>query len=264
MTTHYFIASQPYFFTLESTSSSDKSWYRTWFNSPYYHLLYRNRDEDEAERFILNLLKYLAPDLGAHFLDLACGKGRHSTTINREGYEVTGADLAEENIRLANQASNDRLHFVQHDMRESLGESDFDYVLNLFTSFGYFQTLAENELVLTAIANELKPKGKIVLDFMNVEKVTKGLVPSETIEIDGVTFKITRTNEDGFIVKTIKLKDGDLEYTFHERVKALTKEDFMGMFHRNGLEILDIFGGYNLDKFDPEKSSRLILIGRNT
>ena len=84
------------------------------------------------------------------------------------------------------------------------------------------------------------------------------------IEIDGVTFKITRTNEDGFIVKTIKLKDGDLEYTFHERVKALTKEDFMGMFHRNGLEILDIFGGYNLDKFDPEKSSRLILIGRNT
>jgi hypothetical protein len=117
---------------------------------------------------------------------------------------------------------------------------------------------------LTAIANELKPKGKVVLDFMNVEKVTKGLVPSETIEIDGVTFKITRTNEDGYIVKTIELKDGDLEYTFHERVKALTKEDLMGMFYRNGLEILDIFGNYNLDKFDVEKSSRLILIGRNT
>ncbi len=147
-------------------------------------------------------------------------------------------------------------------MREPLGEDLFDYVLNLFTSFGYFAGLEENEKVLKAIATELKPKGKVVLDFMNVEKVTKGLIPSETREIEGIHFKITRTNEDGFIVKTIELQDGDLEYTFHERVKALTKEDFMGMFRRCGFEILDTFGSYNLDEFDAEKSSRLILIGR--
>lgn len=183
-------------------------------------------------------------------------------TINRQGYEVTGADLAEENIRLANRSNTESLHFVQHDMREPLGKSSFDYVLNLFTSFGYFKSLEENEEVLASIATELKPKGKVVLDFMNVEKVTKGLVPSEIQEIDGVQFKITRTFDDGFIVKTIELQDGEVEHTFHERVKALTKEDFMGMFHRNGFEILDIFGNYNLDEFDAEKSSRLILIGR--
>ncbi|MCZ4409227.1 class I SAM-dependent methyltransferase [Cryomorphaceae bacterium 1068] len=247
---------------MKPSHKSDKPWYRTWFNSPYYHLLYSNRDENEAERFIHNLLKYLSPDKKTHFLDLACGKGRHSLTVNRAGFEVTGADLAEENIRFANQKSNERLHFVRHDMREPLGEDRFDYVLNLFTSFGYFDSLEENELVLKSIATELKPKGKVVLDFMNVEKVTKGLIPLETREIDGINFKITRTNDDGFIVKTIELQDGDLEYTFHERVKALTKEDFMGMFRRCGFEILDTFGNYNLDDFDAEKSSRLILIGR--
>jgi len=247
---------------LKSSPNSEKSWYRTWFNSPYYHLLYRNRDEREAERFIHNLLKYLAPDKRAHFLDLACGKGRHSLTINRAGFEVTGADLARENIKFANQSSSDRLHFVQHDMRQPIGESVFDYVLNLFTSFGYFESLEENERVLTAIAKELKPKGKVVLDFMNVEEVTKGLVPLEQMDIEGVNFKITRTNEDGFIVKTIEIEDGDREYTFHERVKALTKEDFMGMFHRTDFEILDTFGNYDLDDFDPEKSPRLILIAR--
>ncbi|MGB6036366.1 MAG: class I SAM-dependent methyltransferase [Cryomorphaceae bacterium] len=247
---------------MKSSPKSEQSWYRTWFNSPYYHLLYRNRDEHEAERFIQNLLKYLSPDKKAHFLDLACGKGRHSLTIHKAGFEVTGADLAFENIKFANQSSNDRLHFVQHDMREPIGESVFDYVLNLFTSFGYFESLEENERVLTAIAKELKPKGKVVLDFMNVEKVTKGLVPSEALEIDGIHFKITRANKDGFIVKTIELQDGDREHTFYERVKALTKEDFMGMFHRNGFEILDTFGNYNLDEFDTEKSTRLILIAR--
>jgi 2-polyprenyl-3-methyl-5-hydroxy-6-metoxy-1,4-benzoquinol methylase len=247
---------------LKPSDKSAQSWYRTWFNSPYYHLLYSHRDENEAERFIRNLLKYLAPSQKAHFLDLACGKGRHSLTVNRAGFEVTGADLAEENIRFAKKNGNDRLHFVRHDMRKALGENRFDYVLNLFTSFGYFRDLEENEEVLKAISTELKPKGKVVLDFMNVEKVTRGLVPMEVREIEGVRFKITRRYEEGYILKTIELKDGETEHTFYERVKALTKEELTGMFHRCGFEILDIFGNYNLDDFDVEDSSRLILIGR--
>lgn len=247
---------------MKPIDKSAESWYRTWFNSPYYHLLYSHRDENEAERFIDNLIKYLAPSEEAHFLDLACGKGRHSLFINRAGFEVTGADLAEENIRSAKKNGNERLHFVRHDMREALGRDLFDYVLNLFTSFGYFKDLEENELVLRAIATELKPKGKFVLDFMNVEEVTRGLVPAEVKEIEGVHFKISRRYESGYILKTIELKDEVTEHTYYERVKALTKEELAGMFHRCGFEILDIFGNYNLDDFDVEESSRLILIGR--
>ncbi|MEM9050603.1 MAG: class I SAM-dependent methyltransferase [Bacteroidota bacterium] len=247
---------------MDSINPSDKPWYKTWFNSPYYHLLYRNRDEQEAQIFIAKLLKYLAPNSESHFLDLACGQGRHSLTINKAGFEVTGADLAEENIKAASKNANEKLHFVQHDMREPIGTDLFEYVVNLFTSFGYFKRLEENEDVIKAIVQALKPKGKILLDFMNVETVVKGLVLAENRDIEGVQFKIRRSYSDGFIIKKIDITDGEREYTFNESVKALTRADFMGMFHRNGLEVLDVFGNYSLDHFDPNTSPRLILVGR--
>jgi SAM-dependent methyltransferase len=247
---------------LKSPSKPNENWYREWFNSPYYHILYRNRDEEEAAGFIRTLIKYLAPKSDSHFLDLACGKGRYSRTINRAGFEVTGVDLSEENIRIAARHGNDRLHFTRHDMREPVAYEKFDFVVNLFTSFGYFKSLEENERVITAISKEVKSKGKVVLDFMNVETVIRGLVPAEERVIEGIKFTIKRNFEEGFIVKTIRVNDGDREHVFHERVKGLSKEDLTGMFIRNGFEIMDIFGNYKLDDFDPETSSRLILIVR--
>ncbi len=70
----------------------DKSWYKDWFNSDYYHLLYQHRDEDEATRFITKLIEYLKPAAGSTMLDVACGKGRHSKALAEMGYDVTGMD----------------------------------------------------------------------------------------------------------------------------------------------------------------------------
>lgn len=249
---------------MTNVDSTKESWYRTWFNSPYYHLLYRNRDENEANSFIANLVSYLKPEKEAHFLDLACGQGRHSRTINKFGFEVTGADLAAENIRLANQHSSETLRFIQHDMRDFIGKEKFEYIVNLFTSFGYFKRLEENENVIKAIAQALKPEGRIVLDFMNVDKVIRGLVPVENREINGVKFKIEREFKDGFIVKNIDIVDNNLVHSFHEHVKALTLKNFKDMFARNGLRLVDTFGDYELKKFDINRSSRLILIGEKT
>jgi len=245
-----------------SSSTSGDSWYRTWFNSPYYHLLYRNRDEREAGQFIGKLLSYLAPPKDSAFLDLACGKGRHSLRIAEEGFRVTGADLSEKNIAAAVKKETDRLRFVRHDMREALGQAQFDYVLNLFTSFGYFKSMDENERVMDAIFTELKPKGKVVIDFLNADLLSKGLVPAEEQVIDGVKFTINRSIEDGFIIKNITVDDGGKIHQFKERVMSLTKGHFTGMLNRRGFEIIDIFGNYHLDKFDPDTSGRLILIAK--
>lgn len=238
------------------------SWYRTWFDSPYYHILYRHRDLYEAARFIDRLFKYLNPDSDAEFLDLACGKGRHSRTIAAKGYRVTGIDLSESNIREAQRHADDRLKFHIHDMREPLAPNAFDYVLNLFTSFGYFDSLEENEKVLASTAVNLKPKGKLVIDFLNAHRVISGLVPEETIHENGVRFDIHRELEAGVIRKHIRVNDGDKTHRFEERVRALTKADFSGMLSRTGFEILDIFGNYGLEKFEAEMSPRLILIAR--
>jgi SAM-dependent methyltransferase len=239
-----------------------KSWYRSWFDSPYYHILYRDRDEVEAAKFIDRVLKYFDPPPYATFLDLACGKGRHSKYVSEKNFNVTGIDLSPRSISTAKQYENERLNFAVHDMREPYKHAAFDYVLNLFTSFGYFSKPGQNEQVLKSAYYNLKAKGKILIDFLNAHRVIGGLVEEELKEIEGITFKITRDLDDGIIQKNIKIIDGDNHVTFHERVKALTRQDFSGMLHRAGFEIIDIFGDYNLAMFDENTSPRLIIVAR--
>lgn len=241
---------------------AQSSWYRTWFNSQYYHMLYRDRDLREAKQFIDRLFKYLNPPGDASFLDLACGSGRHSRIIAAKGFRVTGTDLSERNIREANRFADERMRFLVHDMRKPFPGETFDYVLNLFTSFGYFDSAEENEHVLTSAAENLKYKGKLVIDFLNAHQVISGLVPEETVMEDDVRFDIRREVQDGVISKHIQVKDGSEMHRFEERVHALTKADFSGMLSRTGFEILDVFGNYHLSKFDDEMSPRLILIAR--
>jgi len=243
-------------------SIKKESWYRSWFDSPYYHILYKNRDEFEAAQFIDRVLKYLNPPLESHFLDLACGKGRHSIYINKKGYRVTGVDLSKQNIKTAKISENERLKFDVHDMRLPYSDEKFDFVFNLFTSFGYFPTIEENEKVLRSSYQNLRPKGKILIDFLNANQVMKGLVKEEIQEIDGIHFKISREIEDGIIKKNIDISDGQKELRYVERVLALTRQDFAGMLSRCGFQILDTFGNYSLETFDADNSQRLILIAR--
>ena len=83
----------------------DSDWFHDWFNSPYYHLLYRHRDEQEAAAFIERLIGHLQPPPGSRMLDVACGKGRHAVQLARHGFEVTGIDLSEESIAFAQQSA---------------------------------------------------------------------------------------------------------------------------------------------------------------
>src|SRR5687768_8108297 len=75
-----------------------KEWYETWFDSPYYHILYSHRDNLEASNFLNNLISFVKPSRGARILDVACGKGRHSIYLNDQGFDVTGFDLSEQSI----------------------------------------------------------------------------------------------------------------------------------------------------------------------
>ncbi|HEY0031441.1 MAG TPA: class I SAM-dependent methyltransferase, partial [Bacteroidia bacterium] len=208
-------------------------WFECWFDSPYYHLLYSNRDYSEAELFIDNLVSYLNPEKDSRILDLACGKGRHSIDLNQKGFDVTGVDLAVQSIASARQSENERLHFYEHDMRRLFRTNYFDIALNLFTSFGYFKNERDNSAVINSVYKALKPDGIFVLDFMNSAKVIANLQSQETKIIAGVEFRITRTVDEGFIVKRITFNDKEKDHTFEERVKALTLADFKKYFETN-------------------------------
>ncbi|TPE45491.1 class I SAM-dependent methyltransferase [Pontibacter mangrovi] len=236
------------------------AWFSTWFNSPYYHILYQNRDVQEAQRFMDRLLVYLHPKPDAKILDLACGKGRHALYLNQQGYDVTGIDLSEKSIQHARQFENERLHFVRHDMREEFQPEAFDFILNLFTSFGYFESETENAVALCATAQSLRHGGKLVIDFMNTDKVISNLVAKEEKEVQGINFKITRGVEKGFIIKRIGFRDKGRDYCFEERVRALRRDDFMDYFGMAKLRLIDIFGDYKLNPYEPASSDRMVFV----
>lgn len=241
-------------------AQQEDEWFSTWFDSPYYHILYNNRDLQEAQLFMDRLLAYLHPKPHARILDLACGQGRHAIYINQKGFDVTGIDLSAKNILHARQFSGNRLRFDVHDMRQVYKPAYFDFVLNLFTSFGYFNNETENVVALAATAKSLKPGGKLVIDFMNTDKIIGDLVAAEEKEVHGVNFRITRGVENGFVVKTICFADGEREYRFEERVRALREEDFRAYFNMVQLRLVEVLGDYTLNPFVREESDRMIFV----
>jgi SAM-dependent methyltransferase len=237
-----------------------KKWFQNWFNSPYYHILYQQRNTAEAEFFIDNLCGYLKPDDNWNLLDIACGRGRHSIYLNKKGYDVTGIDLSIANIQYAKQFENERLRFFVHDMRSMFYINYYDIAFNLFTSFGYFETEYEHIKALKTFRNALKPNGLLVLDFFNSYKITHSLKYSEVKTIDGIDFNLNKQLDGDQIVKNIAFEDKGEQFTFREEVKAYSFDDFKRFFTLSGFEIVHCFGNYKLDEFDLQTSDRLIFI----
>jgi SAM-dependent methyltransferase len=237
-----------------------KKWFQNWFNSPYYHILYHHRDDEEAEFFIDNLCSFLKPGPDSRLLDIACGRGRHAVYLNKKGYDVTGIDLSFSSVKYAKQFENEKLHFYVHDMRYLFYINYFDIAFNLFTSFGYFETEKDHVNSLKTFRKSLKKDGLLVLDYFNSEKIIRHLNHQETKHVDGIDFNINKKVVDGKIIKSILFEHKSKDYAFKEEVKAFSFTDFERMFASSGFEIVNHFGNYSLDQFDPLKSDRLIFI----
>ncbi len=237
-----------------------KEWFAEWFDTSFYHQLYKSRSYEEAQHFIDNLEKKLNFKDSDVFLDLACGKGRHSIYLNSKGYDVTGVDLSPNNIEAAKKSENEHLGFCVHDMRETFRSGSFDFVLNLFTSFGYFEENLDNFRAIKAVAENLKSGGILVLDYMNSAKAVKNLTKYYEKEVDGIKFIITKKIEYGFIVKNIDFDIGDEHHHFEERVRILTCEDFRNYFRKAELYCKEIYGSYDLKPFEVSESDRMIFV----
>ena len=236
-----------------------ENWYSSWFDTPYYHILYKNRDFKEAGVFMENLTAFLKLPKYAEILDLACGKGRHAKYLNDLGYSVTGVDLSPKSIAFAKQFENSSLHFFEHDMCLPFSKR-FNAVFNLFTSFGYFENEEDNLRTIKAIKEELKEEGFGVIDFLNVEYVRQHLVPSEIKVVDGISFHVKREIENGYIIKDIQFSHNNNDYSFTEKVKAISLSDFKAYFKEASIQLKHCFGDYQLNDFNEETSERLILI----
>jgi len=237
-----------------------KEWFAEWFDSPYYHLLYNGRDEQEAQTALDHLLGALDLAPGSKVLDLACGKGRHSRYLAAKGFEVTGLDIAPASILFARQFENEHLSFYQHDMRNPFRINYFDAVMNMFTSFGYFNTDAEHLMALKHVATGLKPGGLFLLDFFNEAHVRKNLVRTDTKTVDKIEFSLKKWTRNGYVFKEVSFQTGGRLFHFRERVRLFSLGDFRHLFAAAGLRLKQTYGDYDLSGFEPAHSKRLILI----
>ena len=240
----------------------EQAWYKNWFNSPFYHKLYFERDEQEADAFIKKLIAHLKPTPGSRMLDVACGKGRHSKTLASLGFEVIGIDISADSIAFAKQFEKDNLSFYMHDMRLPFWVNYFDHAFNFFTSFGYFKTRREHDDAIRTIAKSLKPGGLFVIDYLNVHYAEDHLLHNEVKQIGESRYEIHRWDDETHFYKKITVTDPSLSQPFEntERVAKFSLGEFTEMLAFQGLQVQEVFGDYNFSVYDIRKTPRLILV----
>lgn len=136
-------------------------------------------------------------------------------------------------------------------------------MVNLFTSFGYFEEDEEQVKVLREIYRMLKPGGKFVIDYLNPAYVIRHLVPHSTREDGKNLIDESRRIEDGYVKKDIILtsKNDSTPRHYHERVKLYSLEKFSGMIEEAGLQLEAVHGAYEDEVYNAESSTRMIFSG---
>jgi SAM-dependent methyltransferase len=234
------------------------AWYKEWFGEESLER-YAHRDEGEAERHV-DFVERLFAGPPRAVLDLACGAGRHTSALRRRGYRALGVDLSK---TLLAQAPG--LPRVAGDMRcLPFDDGSFDWVLNFFTSFGYFESERENFRVLQELNRLLTPEGRFMIDFLNRERVIEELQPRETEEENGRRIEIRRWFDPASsrINKRITLRpENGPPRTYLESVRAYTRDEVVIGLSWAGLEVTALYGNFEGEPYRRD-SQRLILVGR--
>ena len=243
-----------------------KEWFKVWFASRFYDLLYKHRDENEARIFVNTIINKLKPNPNYPVLDLACGKGRHSIAFAMKNFNVVGIDITE---RFINEAKNkakklnlNNITFLTGDIRNFNLNKQSGVILNAFTSFGYFDNIEDNIKILNNVRKHLNPEGTFILDYLNKKQVLKAVAekPEMTITEQGIKFNIKKETENGFVCKYIEITtpEGKNEH-FYEKVKLFSKEELHNLITNCGLEVKDIWGDYYGSSYF-EEAPRMIFI----
>ncbi len=237
-------------------------WYEVAFDR-IYPVLYRHRSDDEAELVLDAFGDLLAGRV--RVLDLACGSGRYMSSADKRGMKTWGVDLSE--FLLSEAVAREGLagRLARGDMRRLpfCGES-FDAVLNMFTSFGYFEADMDNLLVVREISRVLEHGGLLLFDYVNAVKARTMVLEDTVRETEGWMVRESRSlGEDGrFLIKGVEAQNSATgeTVTYDERVRLYSRDEMVTMLESVDLSLSGAFGDYDRSDFDEQRSDRLILI----
>lgn len=237
------------------------AWYQNWFDTDYYHSLYKHRDENEAERLVQKITESFPPQKFPNLCDAACGKGRHAKSFADKGFHVDAFDISANSIAEAKKMEAPNLHFFEQDITQDFGLEKYSIITNLFTSFGYFDLSLFDLKALSSINDALKFEGVFVQDYLNANLVQAD-DKWQVQELDGYLFRTKKMIEDNKVIKKIEVVDDGKKHEFQEQVTLYRLRDFDQMYKTSEFEILNVYGDYNFNNFVPEESPRLILVSK--
>jgi len=254
----------------EESLQEEPDWFEEWFRSDFYLKLYSHRDHEEAEACVDLILRSVdlisTPEKAIGALDLACGPGRHAIALAKRGLKVTAVDLSPTLLSYAHAEAEEAgvdVRFVRSDMRHIDFHEEFHLVLQLFTSFGYFEDRSEDALVLQRVRAALDKGGYYALDLINERQLRETIVPKSEKHLDGMVVREERRITEGRIEKRIIIptKDGD-EHEFVESVRLYSPETIEGMLYDAGFSPVHWFGDYEGNRYDPATSERMLVVSR--
>lgn len=241
-----------------------KEWFKDWFSNKYYLELYKHRDGKEATDLINLIQRNINLKNTGKVLDVCCGSGRHSIELAKRGFDVTGFDLSDYLIGQANKLKkrlkerNLKLNFLIKDMRNFNFKKSFDVAINIFSSFGYFESDSENFKVFKNVNSSLKKDAYFVFDFLNESYLRKNLIEKDFVIVNGKKVIQKRRIENKFVIKDITIDNK----IFTERIKLYTLIKISKELEVSGFRIHNVFGDYYGNKFVKNISKRFIIVAQ--
>lgn len=238
-------------------------WYKDWFASDFYLEVYSHRDELDAEKLLKLILNNVILPQNASILDAACGNGRHSNNFSQLGYNVTGFDLSKSLLKVSHKnklKNNSKLNYVCSDIRSIPLKSSFNLILNLFTSFGYFESDEENFSFIEFASTHLYKNGYFVFDYLNPNYVINNLVKSSQKYINNIEIFESRKIENNRVEKEIVISDSKNMHRFLESVRLYSLNEILTVFTKYGFNVLKTFGDYSENIYNEDESERMIII----
>lgn len=264
-------------------TNPDQEWWQTVFDDKYLNTYIDVLPTERTKKEVSFIINKLDLPKGASILDLACGHGRHALKLAQHDFDVTGVDYSQHFIDIAKKQATEKkinIKFVQADMRELSYKEEFDAVINVFTSFGYFKKESDNVLTLRKISSALKTGGKFLINLGN-EKFVSGIMmkegkPDKQERI--FTKKSTERLSNGLILDITDKWDtttkrwnrkrvwheDDQKREYEVSVRLFNHKEMKELLEKNGFQIVQTWGDFNGASFDTKNSKSMIILARKS
>jgi SAM-dependent methyltransferase len=251
--------------------TAQHAWYVSFFGDDYLGIYRHTFTAERTEKEVAFAAQKLRLTGGARVLDLCCGPGRHSVLLAQRGYSVTGIDLSQSYLDLARRAAADRqtaIETVLADMREIPFDNHFDAVINMYSSFGYLESEAEDLKVLESISRSLKRGGRLLLDMLNREWAVANYIQNDWhADPDGTLYVEHRAldlESSRMRVRFVIVgPNGSRRDSPGHDIRLYTLTEMIRLLERAGFAGVEVYGGFDGEKYGIETRRMILCAAKN-